>query len=195
VILSAAALVIATPVLAAVALAIRLTSGPGVLYRQERVGRHGEPFTIIKFRTMYRDVSDEAHRRWNEAELRGQLTPADGVFKDRTDPRITPVGHFLRRKSLDELPQLWNVLRGDMSLVGPRPSLPWEAELFPAWARARFGVPPGITGLWQVSGRSRLSLPEMLELDIRYAREHNLVTDLSILLRTPMAALRDEDSA
>jgi lipopolysaccharide/colanic/teichoic acid biosynthesis glycosyltransferase len=192
---ASALIVVSSPVLAVAAVAIRLTSGPSVLFRQQRVGLGRRPFTMVKFRTMRPDGSDEAHRRWNEAELLGELDPGDGLYKDQADPRITPVGRILRRYSIDELPQLWNVIRGDMSLVGPRPSQVWEADLFPEWADDRYLVRPGLTGLWQVSGRSRLSLPEMLALDVRYVHEWSWTGDLEILARTPRAALSGEAAA
>jgi lipopolysaccharide/colanic/teichoic acid biosynthesis glycosyltransferase len=188
-----AAVVVSLPILIAAAALVRL-SGPGpVLLHQTRVGRHEKPFVMLKFRTMHVSVGDERLREMNIRELRGEQPPGtnDGVFKLQDDPRITTAGHWLRRFSIDELPQLFNVLRGDMSLVGPRPSLPWEVELFTTTQRLRHECLPGITGLWQVSGRSHLSMPEMLELDLVYLRTNSIWLDLRILARTPAATLFD----
>jgi len=172
------------PVLAAVALAVRLDSPGPVLFRQVRVGRYGRAFQIYKFRTMHVD----AERRL--AEVR-HLNEQDGVlFKIRDDPRVTRVGRYLRRFSLDELPQLFNVLGGTMSLVGPRPPLPREVAAYPADARRRLAVRPGMTGLWQVSGRSDLPWEEAVRLDLRYVENWSLTLDLVILLRTLTAVWR-----
>ncbi len=193
VVLSAALLVLLLPILAGVAALVRL-SGPGpVLLRQVRVGRHERPFVMLKFRTMHLGASDQALREMNARELRGEVPPGsrDGVFKLQDDPRVTRVGRWLRRFSLDELPQLLNVLRGEMSLVGPRPSLPWEVELYTPEQRLRHECLPGITGLWQVSGRSRLPMPQMLQLDLDYLRTRTFWLDLRILVRTPAQVLFD----
>ena len=139
---------------------------------------------------MFADADDREHRAQTEREMRGQghIDGQEG-FKDERDPRITRIGRFLRRTSLDEVPQLFNVLCGDMALVGPRPSLPYEVELFPTWARERFRIRPGLTGLWQVSGRANLSLPDMLGLDCYYVHHRSLISDLGIMARTPRAML------
>ncbi len=179
------------PVLLGVAAAIRLTSRGPVLFRQQRVGERRNEFTMYKFRTMVVDCDDRRHRDQIEREVRGEDTSVDGSWKLDGDPRVTVVGGFLRRTSLDELPQLLNVLRGEMALVGPRPCLPWEADLFPPPFQERFTVRPGLTGLWQVSGRSTMGTLEMLELDLRYVRTRTALVDLAILLRTPQALLRD----
>ncbi|MFG1864352.1 sugar transferase [Microbispora bryophytorum] len=173
---AAAALVVLAPLLAAVAVAVR-ASGPGpVLFRQRRVGRDGVEFTILKFRTMRRDA---------EARKVELVSDADGVlFKVRRDPRVTPLGAALRRYSLDELPQLFNVLRGDMSLVGPRPPLPEEVARYGDDVRRRLVVRPGMTGLWQVNGRSDLSWEESVRLDLRYVENWSLMLDLQILWKT-----------
>jgi exopolysaccharide biosynthesis polyprenyl glycosylphosphotransferase len=171
-------LIVISPVLALIALAILLESRGPVLFRQVRSGRNGEPFTFLKFRSMVADA--EARRR--ELEV---LNEADGpIFKIRNDPRITRVGRILRRTSLDELPQLWNVLRGDMSLVGPRPPLPSEVLKYEPWQLGRLAVTPGITGLWQVSGRSDVGFTEMVLLDIQYIQKWSLWLDIKILMRT-----------
>lgn len=186
-------LLLGLPIFAVVAAMVRL-SGPGpVLLRQLRIGRHEKPFVMFKFRSMHAGASDLALREMNGRELRGEAATgaSDGIFKLQADPRVTPIGRWLRRFSLDELPQLHNVLRGEMSLVGPRPSLPWEVELFTPEQRRRHECLPGLTGLWQVSGRSRLSMPEMLALDLEYLRTRSLWLDLRILARTPVQVLCD----
>jgi lipopolysaccharide/colanic/teichoic acid biosynthesis glycosyltransferase len=137
-------------------------------------------------------VGDEMLRELIAAELRGEDTSVDGSYKLDSDPRVTPIGAFLRKTSLDELPQLINVLIGDMSLVGPRPCLQWEALMFPAEFQPRFSVRPGITGLWQVSGRSAMGTLEMLHLDLTYVRTRNLIRDITILARTLPSMLRDD---
>ena len=184
------ALVLLAPIMAVIALFVLLLDGRPILFAQERVGRDGTTFRMLKFRTMWRDNDDSAHREQNRRELTGEAdTGADGTYKDRHDPRIMTGCSALRRHSLDELPQLFNVLRGEMSLVGPRPALPWEAELFEPHFREREAVPPGMTGLWQVSGRSELSMREMLDLDLAYVRRRSALGDLGILVRTPLVVL------
>jgi exopolysaccharide biosynthesis polyprenyl glycosylphosphotransferase len=176
------------PVLALVALAIKATSAGPILYRQERVGRMGRVFTLCKFRSMEANNDDGVHREYVEALMRGKPAAVDAngdnIYKMVDDPRITPLGRILRRTSLDELPQLWNVLVGDMSLVGPRPCLPYEWELYEEWQRHRLDVVPGITGLWQVSGRSQVSFEEMVLLDLHYIANWSLGLDLLLLCRT-----------
>lgn len=189
---SALGLIIVAPVFLLVAVAIKLDSTGPVFFRQERVGFGGRLFRILKFRTMREGVSDEAHKAFVQGQLTGDRSSADSVrgpdgvpvFKLVRDQRITRVGRLLRRTSLDELPQLINVLRGDMSLVGPRPPLPYEVERYEHWQYDRLGVPPGITGLWQVSGRSLLTYGEMCELDVAYVERWSLWLDFQILLRT-----------
>ncbi len=183
--LGALALLVAlASVLVVLAVAVAWTSPGPVLFRQVRVGRNGHPFTIYKFRTMYADAPARL------AEIR-HLNDHDGVlFKMRDDPRVTRVGRFLRRFSLDELPQLVNVLRGHMSLVGPRPPLPEEVERYPADMRRRLAVRPGLTGLWQVSGRSDLPFDEAVKLDLRYVENWSFSLDLVIMLRTLAAVCR-----
>jgi lipopolysaccharide/colanic/teichoic acid biosynthesis glycosyltransferase len=184
-----ALLVLMIPMLL-IAMAIRLGSPGPAFYRQQRIGRGGRPFTMYKFRTMRVGGSDAQHRELIARELRGEDTSVNGSWKIDCDPRVTRVGSFLRRTSIDELPQLINVLRGQMSLVGPRPCLDWEAEMFPPRFAERFDVPPGLTGLWQVSGRSTMGTLEMLELDLAYVRGWSFWSDLGILLRTVPALLR-----
>ena len=190
--LSLALIIILAPLLLLLCFLVRATSAGPALFRQERVGRNMRPFTMLKLRTMYTDNDDSIHREYMTRMLAvgQQGAGPDGLFKLVRDPRVTPLGRWLRRSSLDELPQLFNVLRGDMSLVGPRPVLPWEVRLFGPEYQHRFQVKPGITGLWQVSGRSRLSMRQALELDVDYALNHSLVRDLVIIVRTVPAVLR-----
>jgi lipopolysaccharide/colanic/teichoic acid biosynthesis glycosyltransferase len=178
-------LVLAIP-MAIIAIAVRLTSPGPALFRSTRMGQGQRPFTMLKFRSMYRDADDEVHRTYVTAMLTDGVEPghSQAKYKLTQDPRVTRLGAFLRRTSLDELPQLLNVLKGDMSLVGPRPPLPYEVDLFGTRFPSRFEVKPGITGLWQVSGRSNLTMVQALELDDRYVRERSLGLDISILLRT-----------
>lgn len=173
-----------------IALTIRLEDRGPALFRQERVGLGGRRFTMLKFRTMSVGVGDAALRELIARELAGEETTVNGSSKINGDQRVTQVGAFLRRTSLDEIPQLINVLRGEMALVGPRPCLRWEAEMFPAEYAPRFSVRPGLTGLWQVSGRSTLTTLDMLRLDVRYVRTRTLWTDLAILFRTVPVLLR-----
>jgi exopolysaccharide biosynthesis polyprenyl glycosylphosphotransferase len=177
-------LLVLAPLLAAVAVAIKRDSPGPVLYRQSRVGRDGAVFSIWKFRSMYVDADARL------AELARLDEGAGVLFKIRDDPRVTRVGRYLRRFSLDELPQLVNVLVGQMSLVGPRPPLPAEVARYPADMLRRLVVKPGLTGLWQVSGRSDLPWEEAIRLDLRYVETWSLSLDLVILLRTVTAVVR-----
>jgi lipopolysaccharide/colanic/teichoic acid biosynthesis glycosyltransferase len=188
--LATLALIITAPVLLAIALWVRLDSHGPALLRQKRVGLGGRTFTLLKFRTMHLGTDDRALRELIAAELRGEIVVQDGSTKLAGDPRVTRCGRWLRRTSLDEVPQLLNVLRGDMSLVGPRPCLPWEAEMFPARYAARFAVRPGLTGLWQVNGRSTVGTLDMLALDVDYVRTRRLGSDIRILLFTIPTLLR-----
>lgn len=182
-------LVALTPLLCLLALAIKLDSPGPVLFRQRRVGRDLRPFTIYKLRTMHRDVGHDAHRAFVLDLIDGRHPAPDAQsagprYKMSEDERITPIGAFLRRTSLDELPQLWNVVRGEMSLVGPRPPIPYEVDHYPPHWFARFAVKPGLTGLWQVNGRSELTLEEMIALDAEYVQRRSLWLNLSILAST-----------
>jgi lipopolysaccharide/colanic/teichoic acid biosynthesis glycosyltransferase len=191
--LALALVVLAAPLLLFLWCLVRSTSAGPALFRQERVGRGMRPFTMLKLRSMYTDNDDRTHRAYVTTMLSAEdevPVQDNALFKLTGDPRVTPLGTWLRRTSLDELPQLINVLRGDMSLVGPRPMLPWEAELLAAPYRRRFTVKPGITGLWQVNGRSRLSMRTALELDVEYTRRRSVLLDLSILARTVPALFR-----
>jgi exopolysaccharide biosynthesis polyprenyl glycosylphosphotransferase len=171
-------LLVGSPLLGLIALAIKIDSEGPIVFRQTRVGLGASPFLMYKFRSMHQDAEEELD------EVR-DLNEADGpLFKIRDDPRVTHVGRFLRRTSLDELPQLWNVLRGEMSLVGPRPPLPCEVKEYQEWHKKRLEVSPGMTGLWQVSGRSLLSFEEMVLLDIYYIENWSIWLDLKIMVRT-----------
>jgi lipopolysaccharide/colanic/teichoic acid biosynthesis glycosyltransferase len=190
---SLALIIVLAPLLLLLWCLVRSTSAGPALFRQERLGRGARPFTMLKLRTMYVDNDDRIHRSYVTHMLsagQGSAAGQNGLFKLDPDPRVTPLGAWLRRTSLDELPQLFNVLHGDMSLVGPRPVLPWEAQLFGEPYQRRFLVKPGITGLWQVSGRSRLSMREALDLDIEYAVRHSFKLDLIIIFRTLPAIFR-----
>ena len=183
---AALALVLLSPVLLVLAVLVRLTSPGSVFYRSTRIGRGGRPFTFYKIRSMIRDADRK------QAHLQ-HLNEADGpVFKIARDPRITPIGRFLRTTSLDEVPQFWNVLRGDMSLVGPRPPIPEEVAQYEPWQLRRLDVRPGITCLWQISGRSRIGFQEWMRLDLEYIRHQSLQLDLKILARTIPAVLSRE---
>ncbi len=184
VVVSGAALVVLSPVLAALAVAIRCQDGGPALYVQERIGRGGRPFRFPKLRTM--SVSSDALR---ESVIADAGQKAEVRFKDRLDPRITPLGRILRRTSLDELPQLWSVLVGDMSLVGPRPPLPSEVAAYDRRAWRRLDVEPGLTCTWQVSGRSDLDFQQQVDLDLSYVQSRGFWSDLKLLARTPGAVL------
>jgi len=177
------ALIVFAPLFPIVALAIVLTSRGSVFYRSIRLGRGGRPFVFFKLRSMV----DGAHE---SRKYMLHLNEVDGpIFKISNDPRITRVGRFLRRSSIDEMPQFWNVLKGDMSLVGPRPPIPEEVEKYEPWQRRRLDVKPGITCLWQISGRSKLGFDEWMRLDIQYIRHRSFLLDVKILLRTLPAVL------
>jgi len=197
VVASASALIVGAPIFVAIALAVKLTSKGPVLFRQRRVGRYGNPFTFLKFRSMYVGNNQAVHQEYVKGLIRGGNgrgsveDEANGVvYKLTDDPRVTAVGKFLRKTSLDELPQFLNVFLGDMSLVGPRPPIPYEVESYDVWHRRRLlEVKPGITGLWQVTGRSRTTFDDMVRLDLQYAITWSLWLDMKILLRTPGAVL------
>lgn len=188
-----AALVLLTfaPLMLVIAVAIKLSSPGPVLFRQQRTGANRELFWLLKFRTMRAGVNEDVLMEQVSREMRGEDTSSGGSWK-LVDQRITPVGELLRRWSLDELPQLVNVLQGHMNLVGPRPCLPWEAGLFTPEFSERFAVPPGLTGLWQVSGRSTMGTREMLALDVEYVRGRTLLFDFAIAARTLPAVLRGD---
>ena len=188
-------LILLSPVFFVIAAAVKLTSRGPILFRQKRIGEHGTAFTFLKFRSMYANNDASQHKEYVRQLIAGQAAKqtngaGEGIFKLTNDPRITPVGNFLRRSSLDELPQFINVLRGDMSLVGPRPPVPYEVEAYATWHRRRLlEAKPGITGLWQVQGRSRVGFDDMVRLDLRYARHSSPWLDLKILVQTPRAVI------
>jgi lipopolysaccharide/colanic/teichoic acid biosynthesis glycosyltransferase len=187
-------LLVCFPFCVLIAIAIKLTSKGPILFRQMRVGQHGQQFEFLKFRSMYVQNDYRVHQEY-VTKLISKGTPSDAsqgnVFKLTGDKRITPLGRFLRKSSLDELPQFVNVLSGDMSLVGPRPPIPYELAAYQTWHRRRLlEVKPGITGLWQVTGRSTVDFDAMVRLDLKYATSWSPLLDLKILLRTPLAVIR-----
>jgi lipopolysaccharide/colanic/teichoic acid biosynthesis glycosyltransferase len=198
---SLAALILASPLYMAIAVAIKLTSNGPVFFHQKRVGQYGCKFTFLKFRSMYVNNDAAIHEEYVKGLIAGSTKSAhkgglqNNVYKLTNDPRITAVGRFLRKTSLDEIPQFLNVLKGEMSLVGPRPPIPYEVEVYDIWHRRRLlGVKPGITGLWQVYGRSRTTFDEMVRLDLQYAQSWSVWLDLKILLQTPRVVI-DGDGA
>lgn len=179
-------LAISAPLYATIALLVRLTSSGPVLFRQERIGLAGHPFEVFKFRTMYADADPGPHQQYFKQYLRGVRAPGQDrhLYKLRHDPRITPLGGVLRRLGLDELPQLVNVLKGDMSLVGPRPPLRYEVEHYDERHGRRLTVKPGITGLWQIRGRDVVDFETMIDMDLEYVDSQSLWLDFKILLTT-----------
>jgi exopolysaccharide biosynthesis polyprenyl glycosylphosphotransferase len=203
VVVAAAALVVLSPLLLALALAIKLTSRGPVLYAQERIGLDGRPFRFYKFRSMRDGADTTAHCEYVQALINGEAATKtqsvegeeEEVFKLVDDPRVTRVGRVLRRYSLDELPQFWNVFSGDMSLVGPRPPLPYEVAAYQPWHRRRLEVKPGITGVWQVDGRNRVGFDDMVFQDVLYDCSRDALVDASLCLRTVPAALLGHGAA
>ena len=210
ILISAVALIVLALPMAIIALIIMIDSPGPAIFRQRRVrGNQGRwtrrpdrnTFTFYKFRSMYRDADQRMHQRYVEQAIQNgskglhkTSIQKGGLYKLADDPRVTRVGRFLRRTSLDELPQLWNVLRGSMSLVGPRPAIPYEVTRYKGWHRQRLEVVPGVTGLWQVNGRSRLAFDEMVRLDIEYTENRSLGMDLAILLRTLPSVINCKDT-
>ena len=196
---SVLALVIFSPLFLLITIAIKASSSGPVFFRQERIGRYGQPFVFIKFRSMYSENDTGVHKEWFRRFVSGQAERhptngnGQGSYKLTHDPRVTRVGKFLRRTSLDELPQFINVLKGEMSMVGPRPPISYEVDSYQSWHRGRIlEAKPGITGLWQVNGRSRLAFDDMVRLDLRYARSWSLWLDIKILMQTPKAVVLGE---
>jgi exopolysaccharide biosynthesis polyprenyl glycosylphosphotransferase len=189
------AIVFFSPIFLIIAVAVKASSRGPVLFKQRRVGQHGNSFKFWKFRSMYVNNDSAVHKEYVKQLIAGTADKhpsngSDGVYKLTKDPRITPVGAFLRKTSLDELPQFFNVLKGEMSLVGPRPPIPYEVEAYDIWHRRRLlEAKPGITGLWQVSGRCRVKFDDMVRLDLQYARNWSPWMDVKILLRTPGAVV------
>ncbi len=194
-----ALILLLSPLLIGIALAVRLDSRGPAFFRQRRVGYEEREFTLFKFRSMRTDADPKSHQEYVTALIKGEGANSNGggenLYKLAVDNRITGVGRWIRRWSLDELPQLFNVVRGDMTLVGPRPAIPYEVAEYPNWSRERFAVKPGLSGYWQVSGRSERTYEEMVRLDIEYAKRRSLGLDLSILLKTPWVVLSRKGAA
>lgn len=192
---SIAGLLLFSPIFAFLPIFIKLTSKGPVFFCQDRIGRNGQKFKLLKFRSMYLDNDDVIHRQYVESLIKGEASgngkSQGGIYKIQGDPRVTPVGRFIRKYSIDELPQFINVLKGDMSLVGPRPPISYEVAHYCGWQRNRLiGKKPGITGLWQVTGRSSTNFDEMVRLDLRYLKGWSIALDVRILMRTPLAVLK-----
>jgi len=180
---ASAGLLLAAPVMLIIAVAIKLESRGPILFAHPRLGKDGRPFVMLKFRSMYQEAPALRQQLFAENEMAGP------VFKIRSDPRITRIGYIIRKYSLDELPQLWNILRGEMSLVGPRPPIPDEVTRYHPWQRERLAVKPGLTCTWQVSGRSDVPFDEWVQMDIEYVRTRGLLMDLKLLLLTVPAVI------
>lgn len=182
------AMIVFLPVFAGIAILIKLTSRGPIFFKQKRMGLWGKQFDFLKFRSMYTNNDPEIHKEYVKKLIENQQDGSAGVYKIQNDPRIIPLGRFLRKFSLDELPQFINVLKGEMSIVGPRPPIPYEVDNYQCWHRRRIiEVKPGITGLWQVRGRSRTTFDEMVRLDLQYLNEQSILLDLKIILATPRA--------
>ncbi len=190
VVMALVALVVAGPLMLVIALLVKRSSPGPVLFTQERLGRDGKPFSFYKFRSMKNDSNDAIHRQFAAMFISGdesgcaQSNAGEKVFKLKTDPRVTTIGAWLRKTSLDELPQLFNILKGEMSVVGPRPPIAYEIENYQPWHMERLKAVPGLTGLWQVSGRSSVSFEEMVRLDVKYINNWSIWWDFAIILRT-----------
>jgi exopolysaccharide biosynthesis polyprenyl glycosylphosphotransferase len=190
-----------SPLMILIVVAIKLSSPGPVLFTQERIGLKGKPFTFLKFRTMFEGCEEIVHRNYVIGLIRGERGAMDRapvqkpMFKLAHDDRITEIGRFLRAWSLDELPQLFNVLKGEMSLVGPRPAIPYEVDNYRAWHKRRLEILPGITGLWQVNGRNMVTFDEMVRMDISYIEQWSPWLDLRILAQTFFAVLRRQGAA
>lgn len=190
-----ASLPVVIPVILGCMLAIFLDSGRPIFFTQRRIGKGGRPFQIYKFRTMKANVDDEHSRSFMKAYVRGEISlekPGSGTFKPKIEQHIFPVGRFLRRTSLDELPQLINVIKGEMSIVGPRPNIPWEVDAYRPWHYERLEVLPGITGLAQVNGRSGISFDTLVRYDINYIKEQGLALDLKIIVKTVSSVIHSK---
>lgn len=186
---SLSALVLLSPIMLVIAILIKVTSRGPVLFKQKRLGMFRKEFEFLKFRSMHINNDPRIHEEYVNNFIQKNVQ-SSGVYKIQNDPRVTPIGRLLRKTSLDELPQFWNVLRGEMSLVGPRPPIPYEMDKYYPWHRRRvFEIKPGITGLWQVYGRSRTTFDEMVRLDIKYIRDQSPWLDFKILLKTPFAMI------
>ena len=194
VVVSLIAIIVFSPLFILISVAIKLTSKGPILFRQERVGQYGRRFSFLKFRSMKCGSNSHIHQEYVKQFISGTIAKEQGVtYKITKDPRLTRIGGFLRKSSLDELPQLINVLKGEMSLVGPRPAIPYEIDFYQMWHRTRFlEVKPGITGLWQITGRSKTTFDDMVRLDLRYVKQWSFWLDIKILLRTPQAVFSAE---
>jgi len=185
-IISSVLLLLLSPLLIGIAMLVKITSKGPAIFKQTRIGENGRPFTMYKFRTMFTGAEEQFYNMLRETE------PGRYEYKSPNDPRVTPLGRWLRRYSLDELPQLYNVLRGEMSLVGPRPELPFFVDRYETWQRKRFSVPPGMTGWWQVNGRSRLPMHQFVEYDLYYINNYSVLMDIRILLKTFISVITAE---
>ncbi|MFR5339097.1 MAG: sugar transferase [Clostridium sp.] len=188
VIVAGVGLILLSPIITIVACAIKLTSKGPIFFLQKRVGKNGELFNMYKFRSMVVNAEELKEKLKHKNEMSGPM------FKMKDDPRVTKVGKFIRKTSLDELPQLWNVLKGDMSLVGPRPSLPKEVEQFDSWMFKRLTVRPGLTCYWQVSGRNNIDFEDWMKLDCRYVDERNLWIDIKLIFKTVFVLFGDKNA-
>jgi lipopolysaccharide/colanic/teichoic acid biosynthesis glycosyltransferase len=187
---SLSALLVLSPAFLAISVLIKITSAGPVFFRQQRLGQSGAAFTFLKFRSMHVTNDSAIHREYSQNLIRGKVASPTGIYKIQKDPRVTALGRVLRATSLDELPQFINVLTGTMSLVGPRPPIPYEYECYQPWHRRRIlDAKPGITGKWQIHGRSRTTFDDMVRMDIQYIRERSIWGDLLILLKTPFAVI------
>ena len=181
-------LILLSPIIAVVACAVKFTSKGPVFFSQKRVGKNGELFEMYKFRSMVVNAEELKENLEEQNEMSGPM------FKIKDDPRITKVGKFIRKTSIDELPQLWNILKGDMSLVGPRPSLPKEVEQFDNWMFKRLSVRPGLTCYWQVSGRNNIDFEDWMKLDVKYVEERNLWIDIKLIFKTVFVLFGDKNA-
>jgi exopolysaccharide biosynthesis polyprenyl glycosylphosphotransferase len=194
--ISLIALIVVSPLMLVIALVIKRTDKGPVFFVQERLGKDGRPFKFYKFRSMKHNSDDAIHRQFAAMFINGDedgcsaTNDGEKLFKMKTDPRITPIGGWLRKTSLDELPQLFNILRGEMSLVGPRPPIAYEIENYQPWHMERLKAVPGLTGLWQVSGRSNVSFDDMVRMDVNYINQWSLWKDVGIILKTVPVVLR-----
>ena len=189
VIVAGVGLILLSPIITIVACAIKLTSKGPIFFLQKRVGKNGELFNMYKFRSMVVNAEELKEKLKHKNEMSGPM------FKMKDDPRVTKVGKFIRKTSLDELPQLWNVLKGDMSLVGPRPSLPKEVEQFDSWMFKRLTVRPGLTCYWQVSGRNNIDFEDWMKLDVKYVEERNFWIDIKLIFKTVGVLFGDKNAA
>ncbi len=194
IVLSAVALIVLLPLLGVVALLVRIDSPGPALFRQERIGKGRTQFTVLKFRTMHHNVDDRLHREAIERAANGvrtEMSNGKQVFKSNEDPRITSIGKFLRTSCLDELPQLFNILRGEMSIVGPRPAIEWELAYYKDWHLRRFHVKPGLTGPWQVHRAEANNLDDMLRMDVEYCDSPSVWQDIRLIVLTMPAIVRE----